>query len=1400
MSFFFANSFAFRISLVVLAFSLIFPRFKILQTLLFTPMHISSAVCLSISYVLWLTVRSDRRVSPKATQPVARTKHALRQLRFTTPAAWSAVLTRQAWEENVLAYPPMNGDASTSLNDRLNSFLRLIRLHFILPWYGRISASPAFSHSVEGLLRHVIGDITGRAENVDWPDMMVHKVLPIISDHVQHYRSVEHLASTSAAATPNPALPLPLPRKSHPALSHHPLTAAGTSPSIAAHLRGTLARIVERVIPQQDQSEVVSTIVREIALGAVLLPVFEMLCDPDFWNRQIDEKGGRYLREREQVDKFLTALSALPASSKTNTPLPSSKSHKFRKTPSTPSSTSISANSSSKQFDAFLKSISKLKTLGDARRLRADVERELRTAKLVLADEVRREENGKDGNKILRRAQKYVQRLERAKVDIDHRVGLLSGQPNNPRSSLERSPMSSMILEANSGEAVNLYSILSDPSSLAYWLEHMDRRGRSRLVQYWLTVEGFKDPLEVAGLNNATDGTSQSDKAKDNSPAHQTIAEDVAFLYEMYFAAGQSEVGITAKHRTIIEEYAERSQTSLSEIDAQIVKHAVFASQKEVYEMMVEDDWPSFKKGQLYIKAVADLQRTGTTSPVLPSNAQLPAVLLPSFGAQSQPDRSGKRPPVKPIPHESSRSLFSLLSPSLRSRQSNKQAENTPVGPPTPTASFHVSPPLVNRSSAEGTHFPLLLSSSASSPGAGGHDDASVKISGLATPPPIERRSSHLDFLIAEGEDGDSPKERDRLFGGEEEEENEDRLAEAQRIEAIQAALNDIIASDDMNSSRSVDRAHSADLDEKLRSPAASLVLFDRSPVKESKYSRLTSKSAEDLKTARTGKASSSAPASRLPSVAVSDVKTLTKRRSTQKLSLSPEKTSKHIFDDELMDDDQVSLEGEEVDEANELIKLAEPGDLQLSVEIARLQDKITELVQQDHLLDTLIRQAELTGNQAELRILQRSQSSVRREQRTAIFQKAQFEQQEEENRLIPGRTRVTIPSSVITTEDGESGKQVVRYTIEVSQVDEDQKVVLGWVVARRYNEFYELDKALKEWALDKSEDLALLDDMKNKVVEIPGKRLVPNTSASFVESRRAGLERYLQSLLASHVICDSTILRSFLSRSSVPLQAGSSDYLTSSTASLANLAPHNIVKSLYKTMATSLDDASLGPSMLDMMYTTLSRQLNDFGGLVGLGGEELVGLLPSALTGGPYTPQWLRHDPIASPANPSKQRIGPMGGESGMTSFTGPICDLFIEVFDLKENNWLRRQAIVVILQQFLGSTIERKVRDSFRAAISSESLEKIVSSLEETLFPGGERRPPSVARMESEKLATRIRASKKLGLLIPDIAANMIGRSNARRAARRVFGALQDTRLNQHLILSIMDEVLNAMFPSSP
>jgi hypothetical protein len=58
--------------------------------------------------------------------------------------------------------------------------------------------------------------------------------------------------------------------------------------------------------------------VREVILGTVMMPVFDMLCDSDFWNRQIDEKGGQYLHE-QYVSWYRVTHPAILAAENTDT-------------------------------------------------------------------------------------------------------------------------------------------------------------------------------------------------------------------------------------------------------------------------------------------------------------------------------------------------------------------------------------------------------------------------------------------------------------------------------------------------------------------------------------------------------------------------------------------------------------------------------------------------------------------------------------------------------------------------------------------------------------------------------------------------------------------------------------------------------------------------------------------------------------------------------------------------------------------------------------------------------------------------------------------------------------------------------------------------------------------------
>ena len=216
-----------------------------------------------------------------------------------------------------------------------------------------------------------------------------------------------------------------------------------------------------------------------------------------------------------------------------------------------------------------------------------------------------------------------------------------------------------------------------------------------------------------------------------------------------------------------------------------------------------------------------------------------------------------------------------------------------------------------------------------------------------------------------------------------------------------------------------------------------------------------------------------------------------------------------------LMFDDEVDIEEEEGDRSREddaeadadaedrdkeeehnSFQLAGPGDLQLSHEIERLAGKIAKLQTQDGMLDTLIKKAELTGDAQELRLLRRSKAQLTRELRELRFQKTQYEQQESANRLLSDRTRVAIVNSTVGEEDG---KQVVRYLVEVQQLAQDGSFASGWVVARRYNEFFNMHNKLR----DKYVMVRNLD--------FPGKRLVTSLSGSFVDSRRIALEKYLQ-------------------------------------------------------------------------------------------------------------------------------------------------------------------------------------------------------------------------------------------------------------------------------------------------
>lgn len=229
-----------------------------------------------------------------------------------------------------------------------------------------------------------------------------------------------------------------------------------------------------------------------------------------------------------------------------------------------------------------------------------------------------------------------------------------------------------------------------------------------------------------------------------------------------------------------------------------------------------------------------------------------------------------------------------------------------------------------------------------------------------------------------------------------------------------------------------------------------------------------------------------------------------------------------------------------------------------------------------------------------------------------------------------------------------------------------------------------------------------------------------------------------------------------FLSRES-PFVASDSK----ATSKATTFSGTDLVRTMYRSVAESIDDMFFGPSMLDVMIQRLTRHAAEFAGIVGSGinDEDLVA-------------QALNASGKSSPEAAFMQLSGdlkPLEGETSSSTFSSPICDFVLAMFELdKKNNWLRRQAIVIILQQVLGDTIERsvhalflcilnynnvhsKIRENVRTLLDEARILPFIKIFRDQLWPGGKLRTSAMPRTSEEKIRTRDEANRKLSSLVP-------------------------------------------------
>lgn len=220
---------------------------------------------------------------------------------FSTPAAWQAVLTRSQWSyTDPHSLPPLVPNYP-HVSTTLNEILILILRDFVLSWYAKISPSPSFPTSISTTLRSSVQSLLVRLDQLDLPLLIVRRVLPKINEHVDHFRESEMAlrgVGLERRLTQSDELDLLLSSryatrggKLHPAVDN--LSSMITRHSEEAHLRKLVDRALSKVLPPNEGgSRVVHIAAREIVTCVILAPIMEMLADPDFWNRMIDQFVG----------------------------------------------------------------------------------------------------------------------------------------------------------------------------------------------------------------------------------------------------------------------------------------------------------------------------------------------------------------------------------------------------------------------------------------------------------------------------------------------------------------------------------------------------------------------------------------------------------------------------------------------------------------------------------------------------------------------------------------------------------------------------------------------------------------------------------------------------------------------------------------------------------------------------------------------------------------------------------------------------------------------------------------------------------------------------------------------------------------------------------------------------
>lgn len=601
--------------------------------LLYLPWAFLGGIACTIGLLGWVVLFTSKRVVDDAQENGGR--HVT--VAFAQPQIWEVERDRLKKRLAYRKFPvyPESKAVSRSVDGLLDFVIR----DFVTSWHGNISKRPYFQNEVDKAIRAVLSNVIARLLELDVVELATSRFIPMITTHLHEFDEAERAVrgkKLSRNVTESEELNLAIAGKYRGGNLHTvaSLTFSNTRLAQQQHLRGIVMRLLPKLLPaEMTKSAAVNVLVKELVACAVLFPILDMLTDPDLWNQQIEAYGRSLLQERKTVRKLRAALDEHASIS----PQPSAD-IQYPK---------LSPGDSERRFEQFIRAIRKCHALSDARRFRSEVASQLRRDSAI------------EGQDIL-----YLRRLETGKRLLDQKIATLA--TSGSRKSQQNGSIKDQVnWSASHWETASLREVLYNATGLSTFMEYIDRQGLMRLVQFWIVVDGIRNPLDADDPGDHSMGWTESDRS------------DLASINDAYMSA--PEIGASMEAKAAVRLFLQAGKHA-SDQQYHEARRAILQTQNATYEKMQDLHFVNFKKSDLYYKWLASDEAASVVA------AAPGPVSTKTNGSEASPTERPQRPPR--LPRLSTTSLKPVKAPDLRravvSSSDLKSFSRSPVGTESP--------------------------------------------------------------------------------------------------------------------------------------------------------------------------------------------------------------------------------------------------------------------------------------------------------------------------------------------------------------------------------------------------------------------------------------------------------------------------------------------------------------------------------------------------------------------------------------------------------------------------------------------------------------------------------------------------------------------------------------------